>query len=150
MRKCHTINEAIGVAMTNIGGAISSQEAYDYIIAHALYEFHAQNPHQIVRSQIRRHCKGLEFPSSASKKLYEMGDDGRFRLLASPVVIKARRSTSREKALSSTLADLKRLHQAHTIALKGRLIEELKKLTPSGFEIFSMKLLDAYGFKDVK
>jgi restriction system protein len=145
-----TINDAISGAMQKMARPLSSQEAYDYIIAHELYEFHAQNPHQIVRSQIRRHCKGLEFPSAATKKYYEMTDDGRFQLLAEPVSFGRKRSSPKQRALKSTLDELKKLHSAHTDALKDQILTGLKTLTPGGFEVFSKKLLEVYGFEKMK
>jgi restriction system protein len=60
-----TIVEAIKQVMIEAGRALTPQEAYEFIIAKRLYVFNAENPVHIVRSQLRRHCKGLDFPSSA-------------------------------------------------------------------------------------
>ena len=79
-----------------------------------------------------------------------MTDDGRFQLLSSPIIIKPKRPSSGKRVVNTTLSELKRVHQAHTDALKSQVLIGLKKLTPEGFEIFSKKLLEAYGFEEMQ
>lgn len=143
-----TINDAIIYAIRSVDKPLLPQEAYDYIVAHDLYQFHAQNPAGVVRSQIRKHCKGLNFPSAASTKYFSMGTDGRFGLLENPV--KTRRQKSAAKSGPGYLQQLKELHKEHTDTLKHQILKELKRLSPDGFELFSKKLLDAYGFENMK
>lgn len=143
-----TINDAIISAIRSVGKPLFPQEAYDYIVAHGLYLFHAQNPSGVVRSQIRRHCKGLDFPSAAPTKYFSMGTDGRFAVLDSP--IKVRRSKATLKSGQSYLQQLKQLHKDHTQALKVKILRELKRISPDGFECFSKKLLNAYGFEEME
>jgi restriction system protein len=43
-----------------------------------LYKFHADNPKHVVRSQIRRHCEGLVFPSASPNKYFVLVDENRY------------------------------------------------------------------------
>lgn len=50
--------------------------------------------------------------------------------------------------LARSLKQIQELHEAYIEQLKSRIIGELRKLSPAGFEIFAKRLLDVYGFKD--
>ena len=64
-----TINKAIVAVMKDAGVPLSAKEAYDRIVAKDLYEFHAQQPPNVVMGQIRRHCKDLDFPTADRKSV---------------------------------------------------------------------------------
>jgi restriction system protein len=61
-----TIIEAIKDVMRRHGRPMTYADAYEAIVENHLYEFHADDPASIVRSQIRRHCEGLDFPSAGA------------------------------------------------------------------------------------
>ena len=54
-----------------------------------LYTFKAQNPLHVVKSQLRRHSRELNFPSSRAVKYFCMVGDGRFAVLKRPVRVLA-------------------------------------------------------------
>jgi restriction system protein len=153
-----TINEAILQVMHEAGRPLSPTEAYDAIMVAGLYTFHAQKPENVVKSQIRRHCKGLDFPSAEPTKYFGITDDGKFFPLSS--VIRGPRQPRQKKesepihtdkaTLAGTVKDLKRLHLVHRELLKLRIIADLKKLPPVAFETFAKRLLDIYGFQETK
>ena len=53
-------------------GSLTSKEAYEKIIEKGLYNFGAKNPVNVVNSEIRCHCEGLNFPSASPVKYFKM------------------------------------------------------------------------------
>lgn len=157
-----TITNAIQHVMVAAGHPLSAEEAYKSIVAAGLYQFHADNPSHVVRTQIRRHCEGLDFPSAARVKYFRLVGDGRYEPL--PKTINASRPRKRGTQVSSPtpsigklgnvgakpLEQLQLLHKKYESELKARMLGELKKLSPAGFENFAKRLLDVYGFHDTR
>ncbi len=139
------------------GTPLSSREAHNRIVKMQLYEFNAQNPEHVVRSQIRRHCKDLDFPSAAPTKYFGMTEDGKFYPLEKPTKKKSLQKKVPKKSVSeiskgglvTTLENLKTLHQRHRELIKKHILSELKKLSPDVFEHFARELLEVYGFEDM-
>src|ERR1039457_4048980 len=80
-----TINEAIKEAMRLNGGPMTIREAYQAIVGAGLYALKAETPVHVVASQIRRHCKGLSFPSASETKHFELRGDDKYYFLQQPV-----------------------------------------------------------------
>jgi restriction system protein len=60
---------------------MTPRDAYRAIVAAKLYEFHAQDPLNVVRKQIRRHSEGIDFAGASSTKHFrQVGDDKFFAL----------------------------------------------------------------------
>ena len=78
MDKKITIIEAIKKVMQEKGAPMTTKEIYDRIISAELYIFHTDNPVHVIRSQIRRHCKGIDFPSSSNVKQFELRGDNKY------------------------------------------------------------------------
>ena len=57
------------------------KERYELITARGLYEFKAQNPKSILRSQLRRHTVNVSGSKQASKASSNMSADGQFTLV---------------------------------------------------------------------
>lgn len=151
IRKHMTINEAIKEAMRIHGGPMTIREAYDAIVRAELYTFHAENPVHVVASQLRRHCKGLDFPSAAETKYFELRGDDKYYYLEQPV----RQPGSGKKAPAkdaphSLLRNLKAIHQRYQGELRSTILLRIRRLHPSTFEDFAKRLLEAYGFLDMK
>jgi restriction system protein len=145
-----TIVEAIKEAMKAKGQPLTIREAYDGIIAGSFYAFHAENPLGVVTSQIRRHCKGLDFPSAADTKHFEFCGDNRYFYLDKPIRESSTKIVSREGASPrALLKELKQLHRRYEHELRSSILAQLRKLDPSTFEHFGQKLLQAYGFLEV-
>ncbi|TFH85697.1 hypothetical protein EQG41_15865 [Billgrantia azerbaijanica] len=73
-----TIVEAIIKVMHNAGRPLSPKESYEAVIDSGLYSFNSDNPIHVVRSQIRRHCKGCEFDSSSPRKYFYEVEVGKY------------------------------------------------------------------------
>lgn len=129
---------------------MSPAEVYDAIISVGLYTFSADKPVQVVQTQLRRHCKGLDFRSAREVKHFELFQNGKYYLLDQDSEVVSRtplRAKSTVKA--GTLAGLKKLHNQYLDEFKDRVLREIKKLDPTAFEQFCMNLLAVYGFRDV-
>ncbi len=144
-----TIIEAIRKVLSEAGKPLSAPEVYERIVAGGHYEFHADDPASIVRSQIRRHCKGLNFPSASATKHFSIQADGTYGLLVHPQV--ERNGGSAEgSSKRDGVASLRSLYRAYEERTRSDILRNLQKLDPKTFELFSKRLLEAYGFADVQ
>ena len=67
-----TIVEAIKEILSQNVSGLTSIEIYEAIIQQGLYVFGAKNPAAVVNGEIRRRCKGLDFPTAYPIKLFEI------------------------------------------------------------------------------
>lgn len=151
-----TIVEAIRRVMVAAGRPLTPKEAYDAIIEGGLYEFHAQQPEHVVRTQIRRHLMDVDFPSSATKKHFRVEGRNKYSALVVPkphALPKSERSASHGPAPAAApdspdkaLNQLQDLHREYVARTKEMALNHLRSLTPSLFEDFGRQLMDAYGF----
>ena len=137
------------------GTPMTIREIYENITNAKLYEFHSDNPEHVVRSQIRRHCIGLDFPSSSQTKHFVLTIDNKYFFLKRPKKRKYIKKRIKKYDKSSTvntysLNELRDIHCTYVKSFRNKLIINLKKLNPPSFEIFSKRLLEAYGFVDVQ
>ena len=51
---------------------MTTREIHEAIISKGLYTFHAQDPYGVVKSQIRRHCVGIDFSAAHSTALVQV------------------------------------------------------------------------------
>lgn len=150
-----TITEAIRFVMSSQSLPMTADEAYYAIIEAGLYTFHADNPRHVVRSQIRRHCEGIVFPSSSPTKYFTLVGENRYRPLSavtpSQCKNKVEESSIGQKVKDShafSLLELQALHEKYIVELKKKILDDLKGMSPSAFELFAKKLMDVYGFHD--
>ena len=83
-----TIIQAIQQVMAQSGHPMTIPQVYEAIVRNHLYQFKADDPAHIVRNEIRRHCVGLDFASASPRKVFKFTGDGRYFVLASPVLDK--------------------------------------------------------------
>lgn len=154
-----TITEAIKQVMLQHGAPMTSDEAYRAIIETNLYEFHSDNPAHIVRSQIRRHCEGLDFTSTAPTKHFKLVGENRYWPLERTVRMQSKSRNDKKTRpqlqapkvpVSSSLKELQNLHRRYISEFKKKILADLKRLSPTAFESFAKRLLDVYGFHDTK
>lgn len=142
------ITQAITEIMKIKGSPLSAQEAYELIVENNLYSFKAENPVHVVRTQIRRHCEGLSFASSSPTKHFVILRDGTYWLKDS-FLQKQDNTLPKQSGESYSFEDLIVSHRKHLKRFKESLLKQLRELDPRDFEIFSKKILEAYGFHDV-
>jgi restriction system protein len=144
-----TIVQAIKEVMQAEGRPLSAAEIYDVIISTDLYTFRTDKPVHVVSQQIRRHCVELDFSYSGARH-FIMLPNGKYYLRqdSSPLGIHKLVDSS-SKAKKNYLIELKRLHRKYVEEFRRRVLDQIKRLEPSAFEIFCKNLLTAYGFRDV-
>ena len=148
--KKRTIKEAVIQVLKEAGKPLTAKTIYNIIIDKDYYRFRAENPPNIVLSLIRRHCHGLDFPSAAPKKYFQILNDGTYQLLS---VTPPKKSEKNEIVLHSKTDyqdELKKLHIKYTQEFKDSILSQLKLIDPEEFESFCKKLLEVYGFKEVR
>jgi restriction system protein len=153
-----TIIDAIKQVMSAGGLPMTAKEAYDAIVAQNLYEFHAQKPAHVVLMQIRRHSEGIDFPTAAPTKHFRLLEQNKFFPLPEPKRLRrGRRKSAKHPSaagsksgptLASILIEIQDLHKRYIAQLKQRIASDLRKLSPTAFEIFAKELLEVYGFVD--
>src|SRR5262245_34592868 len=115
-----TIVEAIKEVMKVEGKPMTVSEVYDAIVSAGLYYFKADKPVHVVMSQIRRHCKELDFPSASKVKHFEMLQNGKYYLLSSLISSSAQPNKLEKKAgKKATLINLKLLHNQLGLARRS-------------------------------
>jgi restriction system protein len=145
-----TVVEAIKETMKLQGRALTIPEAYEGILETGLYTFNTEKPMHVVASQIRRHCKGLAFPSASATKHFEQIGEGRYYFLTNPIQERLTQHQNTASPKKSLLRNLQQAHDQYTQDVRSRLLEGLKRIDPEAFEHFAKKLLDAYGFTETR
>jgi restriction system protein len=146
-----TITEAIKEVMRLRGGPMTIREIYDSIVGAGYYTFHAENPVHVVASQTRRHCKGLDFPSASDTKHFELIGEDKYYLLKKPLKESSRKTPAvRSEKHRALLRELKAIHQRYDAELRATVLTNIRRLEPATFEHFAKRLLEAYGFLEVR
>ena len=149
-----TIIEAIKKVIQAHGSPMTVNEIYDAIVSDGLYKFKAQQPSHVVASQVRRHCKGLDFQSANRTKHFVLTENGKFSVLTKPVVVPTRKATTNRRkpsrALGAMRRDINEIKEQYEEEIRRRILKELKKFDPTFFEKFCKRLLDVYGFSKMK
>jgi restriction system protein len=146
-----TIVEAIKQVMRDRGRPMTVAEVYNAIIGQGLYSFNADQPVQIVRNQIRRHCQGIDVPSASPTKHFIIHSDGTYTALPGPIKHKTVAvGGGKQPRPGDPAAELRALHANYLEEFRKRLVRQLMTLDPAKFELFGMKLLVAYGFTETK
>jgi restriction system protein len=152
-----TVSEAAIEALKQSGKPLSARSIYLFIVEKDLYRFNAENPENIVRISIRRHCEGVDFPSAKPNKYFKILLDGTYWIKdipipgQTPVSIKSENIVKKDSLnLKSILVELQSIHSKHLIAFKKQLLAQLKEIPPKTFETFAKKLLEVYGFQETK
>ena len=155
--KKRTIREAALEALKRSGKPLSIKDIYNFIIKNDLYRFNAEDPANILKVEIRRHCEGIEFPTARPNKFFQVLLDGKYWIKDFPV---PRQTTNEQKSeitlkqdsdnLKSVVAELKAIHVKHIETFKKQLLSQLKEIPPKTFETFAKRLLEIYGFHDMR
>ena len=77
-----TIVDAVSTVLAeNSGRAMTVDEIYSEIVKKNLFSFNAKSPQGVLRTQIRRHCQGIDSRASSSKRLFLCVGNTQYRLL---------------------------------------------------------------------
>lgn len=146
-----TIVEAITKVLSESKKPMTHNEIYSEIIRSGYYSFGAKDPVSIVRNKIRKHCVGLDFPSSSPKKIFqEFVSDGKKK--PSYIIWDGNSTLSRTQHLGKKIKELLPeeiihiKHAEHRNNLKTALLDEIINSDPSFFESLVVKLLLRMGY----
>lgn len=148
----NTIVGAIKMVLQASKTSMTPRAIFEEIIQNDYYTFGAQNPFGVMRSELRTHSEGIDFPTASSRKYFRYLPDGTFTLLGPDNIVKAKKKIDSTEipsnpSLFETLKDATFKYNNH---IKTQILEQLQQLEASSFEVFCKKLLLTYGFKDVQ
>lgn len=141
-----TIISAALDVLSSSNRVMSIEEIYKEIVDKSLYSFHAQNPLNVLRIEVRRHSVGIDFPT-ASKKKYFIYDETNGKYSA---LLKGDSINYEKKDGDDCLIQVRKLYDSYIGNFKENILNQLKKMNPYDFEKFCMKLLKVYGFCNVE
>lgn len=145
MKAKRTIIKAAIEVLKSSPGLMTISEIYHGIIGSSLYVFHAQNPINVLRVELRRHSVGVDFPTASNTKYFFYDTtSGRYGLL--------QKNTEASVALGDGLTNLtqvRELYNCYLADFKEDILNRLKRMDAYLFEEFCMHLLNEYGFSNV-
>lgn len=149
-----TILEAIKVILRKSPEGLTCKEITNRILSENLYAFNAQDPNAIVGHCLRRHCQGLDFPSSHPIKHFYIVSGKRgtavYCLLSQPNHEDGGMEQHRPPV--SSAADLlpeekmQKYHNEHKQSVKNQLLDMILNNDSRFFEHLVVKLLLALGY----
>lgn len=155
MARERTICEAIEIVLDSSHSGMTYKEIYDEIISKQLYDFNAKNPQGVLHLEIRRHCKGIDFPSASPIKYFKL-----LKTIKNVNYYVLNKEEQREKVeddshieyvldIEDELLPEEKMVQAYihyVNDLKHVLLERVRECHPSFFEKMVVDLLLAMGY----
>lgn len=145
-----TILNAIMDVMKKANKPLTGQETYQLIIENKLYAFPAKNPEHVVKTIIRRHCLGLDFPTSKKVKYFKIVENK--GVASKYFLIEPSDDHSEKQVIKSVDNDrlpeeiIFEAHAQHRNNLKQELLELILNSEPSFFEQMVVELLLKMGY----
>ena len=145
-----TIVEAIKEVMKKANKALTDKEAYKLIKARGLHPIPAKDPIHVVKTTIRKHCSGLDFPSAKKVKYFKIVENKKG---SSKYFLVNSRSDKLEQKVSE-LNEQDKLpeeviqdeHAKHLASIKQELLDFILNSEPSFFEKMVVELLLKMGY----
>lgn len=157
MSKQRTILEAIQIVCKDVTEGMTYTQIYQKIIEKKLYKFGAKNPQAVVYKEIRRHCKGIDFPSASPIKCFKIvkTDNKKYyyALLQDEESTEENSEENSEDNNVYVLVDemlpeerIEKAYQHHVNDLGNKLLEQLRACHPSFFEKIVVDLILSMGY----
>lgn len=147
------IVDAIKDVLMSNGRPMSHQQIYNAIKKDALFSFGAKDPASVVRSQIRKHCYGLDFPSASPKKLFIVSNEKSSNSKPLYYILNKSEDIQSEnihkvESLTELLVEevIHNKYQEHLKNLKQQLLGIIKSEDPAFFEKLVVDLLLKMGY----
>jgi len=144
-----TIVEAIVEVLKTSEKGLTSPEIHKEIVARGLYSFGAKDPVSVVNAQIRRRCKGLDFPTAFPVKMFEIvGHRGKKPLFT---LLSTEEETNDKKKIieiTDLLPEEKvgAAYLEHILSIRSQIFDCVLHNSPSFFEHLVMDLLLSMGY----
>lgn len=132
--------------------SLTYKEAYEEILKRNLYEFGAKQPESVVNAKLRRHCEGLEFPSSSPVKYFKIvGQKGSRNLyaLVETDINSVPKSAEKSEQTKDDLLPEEKINESYLLyknSLKTQLLNQILNCHPSFFEQLVLNLLLEMGY----
>lgn len=143
-----TIVQAIQAVLREPPGARTIDQIYACLRERSLYDFRAVDPKSVVRSQVRRHCVGLDFPSASPVKYFRSVDGDRYALApangAAPTSTLAPPPASNKDRVPEEVID--DAYKEHLASLRQQLKDRILGNHPAFFERLVIELLLKMGY----
>ena len=87
----NTIVGAIKMVLQAAKTSMTPRAIFEEIIRNNYYTFGAQNPFGVMRSELRTHSEGIDFPTASPRKYFKYLPDGTFTLLDPDNIVKTKK-----------------------------------------------------------
>lgn len=144
-----TIIDAIKQVLVSQPNGMTSHAIYDEIIKQNLYIFKAEAPAAVVNGEIRRRCKGLDFPSAYPVKIFEIaGYDGKKPLFVLSSNDGAAKLQTKKVDTTEQLPEeiINAAFQAHLESIQSQVFDLILSNSPAFFEHLVVDLLLKMGY----
>ena len=145
-----TITDAITKVLRESKEPLGHKEIYRRIISRSYYSFGAKDPQSVVRSKIRKHCFGIDFPSASPKKLFmQVNGQASSRNALYQVWDGRKKEIVPEHKVKRDELPEEKIHSAYSAHIKSvgeQLLEYIKLSEPEFFESLVVKLLLKMGY----
>ena len=145
-----TIVEAIKVVLSAENKGMTAKEIYEMIVSQDLYSFGAMSPVKVVNGEIRRRCKGLDFPTAYPVKSFEIvgyqGKNPLFALSSSndENILPPNIKQSGEELLPEE--KMEAAYKEHLGSIQSQVLNLITSRTPAFFERLVVDLLLKMGY----
>lgn len=147
------IIDAIAHVLKTNSEPMTHMQIYEAIVKEGLFSFGAKDPSSVVRSKLRKHCFGLNFPSASPVKLFVMinsKSNNKKPLYRLPNTNKEDVSKNKSDTLNTSelLVEevIHRSYKQHIDNLKLQLLSMIKSEDPAFFETLVVNLLLKMGY----
>jgi restriction system protein len=143
-----TIVEAIKKVLEQHPAGLGFVKIYDEIVKNNLYDFGAIDPQSVVRSKLRQHCVGVDFPSaSPTKYFYTDGEKGK----AAKYFLwdgKSKPTRNKEPEKYDRLPEevIDSCHSEHLLQIKNQMMDFIYNSDYGFFEKLVIRLLQKMGY----
>ena len=145
-----TIVEAIRQVLSGNKDGLTYPDIYKEILKKKLYSFGAKDPKAIVRSKLRQHCHGVNYPSaSPTKHFVSDGAKGNKALYK----VWDGKECPKQKAYAKAISDseapeeiIDKYYQAHIKNIENQIMDGIYNSDPGFFEKLLLKLLIELGY----
>jgi restriction system protein len=138
-----TIIEAIKFVLSKSKLPLTVDQIYKGILNGKMYDFKARDAKSVVRSQLRRHCKNLDFPSASPLKYFKIVGRDQYALIESPLPDQAAPTSGSEKLPEEHIEEA---YKKHLDLMKQQLLETIQNSPPIFFSNLVVKLLLRMGY----
>jgi restriction system protein len=126
--------------------ALTAEDVYDRIVAGGLYVFGAAKPKDVVKSQLRRHCIGLDFPTASPVKFFRRVEKGKYALASAEGVAVSTPAPAEPEGDETPEEAMEEASKRHLLGLRQELKEKILQNHPAFFERLVIELLIRMGY----